>query len=150
MRVQGQEECVYMQTCHKYVRVGVYICIYIWDKMWYMAYTTDLNGERILCLTRSRQTRLKHRDIFISMYSGSTHLNPWPPVGNVDFSETLRKQQRVPGCSGQAAAMCRDFPRVPPQQDAFEFVAHRFYLQQRLLSLGVFSNSFKLDWAKRS
>lgn len=93
MRVQGQEERVYMQTCHKYVRVGVYICIYIWDKTCYMAYTTDLNGERILCLTRSRRTRLKHRDILISMYSGSTHLNPWPPVGNVDFSETLREQQ---------------------------------------------------------
>lgn len=148
---QGQEERVYMQTCRKYVRVRIYICIYIRDKMWYMAHNTDVNGKRILCLRRSRRRRLKDRGVFISMYSGSAH--PWPPVGNVDFfSETLGEWQRGPGCSGQAAAMCGVFPRVPPQKDLFEFIAYRFYLQERFLSLGVFS-TFKfpvLSWTEQN
>lgn len=95
---QGREERVYMQTCRKYVRVRIYICIYIRDKMWYMAHNTDVNGERILCLRRSRRKRLKDRGVFISMYSGSAH--PWPPVGNVDFfrrpSESGRGDQAAP------------------------------------------------------
>lgn len=117
MGEQGREERIYMHTCRKYVPVRVCICIYKWDKMCYVAHTTDPNVERILCFRRNGRRRLKRRDVFISTYSSSAHLNRRPPVGNVDFSETLGERRRGPGCSGQAAAVCRDFPRVPPQKD---------------------------------
>jgi len=95
---RGREESVYMQNCRKEDRVRVYIDVHIWDERRYMAHTTDLNGECVLCLSSSRRRRLKHRGTFISMYSGSARLSPWRPLGSSDFSSTLGEPQiSLPG-----------------------------------------------------